>query len=345
MYSQVVICRVAGERVGAGPRRRARIRSRSACPAIRSARTPRTRSARCSTASTAASPARSRATATPTRTRIPASPGTRRSSRNTSQDPRAKIPGTKMVFAGIKSENERTNLWAYLKQFDADGQEEVDAAALTCVNTPVAPWPRDWHSGRPDSAPEPNRSRHDQGSRRQPVGRAAATSPAPTRSRSPRRSARMSPASRSATSRSFRRPSWAAFRPRSSRQQRDENDKAANDAVATFDEAARRAGVSFESRALEREPRRRGGPLRRDRAPLRPRGGRPGRARQGRARGTDRRRRAVLLRPAGAGRALYPEGAAQARPRDGVLGREPQRGTRGRRRDAVARRAPRRSTW
>jgi cytochrome c len=36
-------------------------------------------------------------------------------------DPRAKIPGTKMVFAGIKSENERTNLWAYLKQFNADG--------------------------------------------------------------------------------------------------------------------------------------------------------------------------------------------------------------------------------
>jgi cytochrome c len=36
-------------------------------------------------------------------------------------DPRAKIPGTKMVFAGIKSENERASLWAYLKQFDAKG--------------------------------------------------------------------------------------------------------------------------------------------------------------------------------------------------------------------------------
>ena len=36
-------------------------------------------------------------------------------------DPRAKIPGTKMVFAGIKSENERNALWAYLKQFDAKG--------------------------------------------------------------------------------------------------------------------------------------------------------------------------------------------------------------------------------
>jgi cytochrome c len=36
-------------------------------------------------------------------------------------DPKAKIPGTKMVFAGIKNENERNNLWAYLKQFNADG--------------------------------------------------------------------------------------------------------------------------------------------------------------------------------------------------------------------------------
>ena len=37
-------------------------------------------------------------------------------------DPRAKIPGTKMVFAGIKSENEKAALWAYLKQFDKDGK-------------------------------------------------------------------------------------------------------------------------------------------------------------------------------------------------------------------------------
>jgi cytochrome c len=39
-------------------------------------------------------------------------------------DPRAKIPGTKMVFAGIKNENERANLWAYLKQFDASGTKK-----------------------------------------------------------------------------------------------------------------------------------------------------------------------------------------------------------------------------
>jgi len=39
-------------------------------------------------------------------------------------NPRTKIPGTKMVFAGINSENERANLWAYLKQFDASGNKK-----------------------------------------------------------------------------------------------------------------------------------------------------------------------------------------------------------------------------
>jgi cytochrome c len=39
-------------------------------------------------------------------------------------NPRAKIPGTKMVFAGINSENERANLWAFLKQFDASGNKK-----------------------------------------------------------------------------------------------------------------------------------------------------------------------------------------------------------------------------
>ena len=37
------------------------------------------------------------------------------------RDPRAKIPGTKMVFAGIKNDQEVTDLWAFLKQFDAKG--------------------------------------------------------------------------------------------------------------------------------------------------------------------------------------------------------------------------------
>jgi cytochrome c len=37
------------------------------------------------------------------------------------KDPRAKIPGTKMVFVGIKNDQDVNDLWAYLKQFDAEG--------------------------------------------------------------------------------------------------------------------------------------------------------------------------------------------------------------------------------
>lgn len=38
------------------------------------------------------------------------------------KDPRAKIPGTKMIFPGIKNEQEVDNLWAFLKQFGPDGK-------------------------------------------------------------------------------------------------------------------------------------------------------------------------------------------------------------------------------
>ena len=38
-------------------------------------------------------------------------------------DPRKKVPGTKMVFAGIKDEKKLNDLIAYLKQFDAQGQK------------------------------------------------------------------------------------------------------------------------------------------------------------------------------------------------------------------------------
>ena len=38
------------------------------------------------------------------------------------KDPRAKIKNTKMIFPGIKNETEAKNLWAYLKQFGADGK-------------------------------------------------------------------------------------------------------------------------------------------------------------------------------------------------------------------------------
>ena len=40
------------------------------------------------------------------------------------KDPRAKIPGTKMVFAGIKNEEEVNNLWSYLKQFGPNGEKK-----------------------------------------------------------------------------------------------------------------------------------------------------------------------------------------------------------------------------
>jgi cytochrome c len=37
------------------------------------------------------------------------------------KDPRAKIPGTKMVYAGLKDEGRIRDLIAFLKQFDAAG--------------------------------------------------------------------------------------------------------------------------------------------------------------------------------------------------------------------------------
>src|SRR5262245_66290919 len=40
------------------------------------------------------------------------------------KDPKAKIPGTKMVFAGIKNENEANALWAYISQYDKDGKKK-----------------------------------------------------------------------------------------------------------------------------------------------------------------------------------------------------------------------------
>ena len=39
------------------------------------------------------------------------------------QNPKAKIPGTKMIYAGLKDEQRINDLVAYLKQFDAQGQK------------------------------------------------------------------------------------------------------------------------------------------------------------------------------------------------------------------------------
>ncbi|HSY56851.1 MAG TPA: cytochrome c-550 CycA [Bradyrhizobium sp.] len=38
------------------------------------------------------------------------------------KDPKAKVPGTKMAFAGIKNEKEAGDLWAYISQYDKDGK-------------------------------------------------------------------------------------------------------------------------------------------------------------------------------------------------------------------------------
>ena len=40
------------------------------------------------------------------------------------KDPRKKIPGTKMIYAGLKDEGRIASLTAYLKQFDASGKKQ-----------------------------------------------------------------------------------------------------------------------------------------------------------------------------------------------------------------------------
>ena len=40
------------------------------------------------------------------------------------KDPRAKVQGTKMFFAGVKDEKKARDLWAYISQFKADGSKK-----------------------------------------------------------------------------------------------------------------------------------------------------------------------------------------------------------------------------
>ena len=49
------------------------------------------------------------------------------------KDPRAKIPGTKMVYAGLKDEQRIKDLIAYLKQFDASGQKAASTQSEITV--------------------------------------------------------------------------------------------------------------------------------------------------------------------------------------------------------------------
>jgi cytochrome c len=40
------------------------------------------------------------------------------------RDPKAKVPGTKMIYAGLKDEQKTNDLVAFLRQFDADGKKK-----------------------------------------------------------------------------------------------------------------------------------------------------------------------------------------------------------------------------
>ncbi|GAC1330818.1 MAG: cytochrome c family protein [Beijerinckiaceae bacterium] len=40
------------------------------------------------------------------------------------KNPKAKIPGTKMIFAGLTKDQEIDDVIAYIKQFDADGKKK-----------------------------------------------------------------------------------------------------------------------------------------------------------------------------------------------------------------------------
>ena len=40
------------------------------------------------------------------------------------KDPKAKVPGTKMIYAGLKDEQKTNDLVAFLKQFDANGKKQ-----------------------------------------------------------------------------------------------------------------------------------------------------------------------------------------------------------------------------
>jgi cytochrome c len=40
------------------------------------------------------------------------------------KDPKAKVPGTKMIYAGLKDEQKTGDLVAFLKQFDVDGKKK-----------------------------------------------------------------------------------------------------------------------------------------------------------------------------------------------------------------------------
>jgi len=40
------------------------------------------------------------------------------------KDPKAKVPGIKMIFAGLPKDTDQDNIYAYLAQFNADGSKK-----------------------------------------------------------------------------------------------------------------------------------------------------------------------------------------------------------------------------
>ncbi len=46
--------------------------------------------------------------------------------------PKAKVPGTKMIYAGLKDEQKTNDLIAFLKQFDADGRRSKRLLIFVC---------------------------------------------------------------------------------------------------------------------------------------------------------------------------------------------------------------------
>lgn len=58
------------------------------------------------------------------------------------QNPTAKMPGTKMMFPGIKDEKEVLDLWTFLKQFGPDGKKHETYPPSACCPPPAAPQQR-----------------------------------------------------------------------------------------------------------------------------------------------------------------------------------------------------------
>src|SRR5262249_13930710 len=50
------------------------------------------------------------------------------------KDPKAKIPGTKMVFPGIKDEKDAEDLWSFLEQFGPDGKKTSGIQLSLLIN-------------------------------------------------------------------------------------------------------------------------------------------------------------------------------------------------------------------